>query len=88
MTQMELLAGNIPADYRRKILFDWLPTATPALDKPEMLNLFNAWFLFIQPNGVQNRDCPICVNNVLQNWKAMQAALVALEKQDNLLLAI
>ena len=75
------LAESVPHVYRKRILLEWLPVATPDMANPAMQNLFNAYFIFIEPNGVKKENCPKCVSNVLENWNAMQDALVAAEKE-------
>ena len=79
------MAKNVPHEYREKILLLWLPNATANMANDYMRLLFEAWFVFIDPNGIRKDNCPRCVLNVLENWKSMKAELIEEEKDYNLL---
>ncbi len=85
MNSTEQIAQSIPSEYRRKILLDWLPLAIPSLENEAMRQLFDAWFVYVDPNGVRKDNCPRCILNVLENWQALQSDLLAAEQENNLL---
>lgn len=79
------IAEAIPHDIRIKILLEWLPNAKPSLTNPYFKLLWEAYFLFIDPNGVKKDNCPICLENVLKNWKSLQKHMVEAEQEYNAL---
>lgn len=85
---MEQIAQSIPHEYRVKILLEWLPVAMADMANEAMRLLFDAWFLFVEPNGIKKADCPICVRNILDNWKQLAEYLAKEEEEDNLLKAL
>lgn len=87
MTVQEI-AEAIPHEYRHKILLEWLPAARPAMTNPAFKMLWEAYFLYVDPNGVKKNNCPICLDNVLKNWKSMQKYLVEAEQEYNALIKI
>jgi hypothetical protein len=82
---MKQMAEAIPHDYREKILLEWLPVAKPTLADKAFESLFEAYFIYIDPNGVRKENCPRCLENVLKNWKSMQKYLVEAEQEYNAL---
>lgn len=83
------IAAAIPHEYRRKILLEWIPkTAKADLSDAHFKLLWNAYFVYVDPNGVKKDDCPICKQNVLKTWKDLQKALVEEEQNYNALEAI
>lgn len=84
MTVQEI-ANNIPHEYRQKILLEWLPSAQPNLSNPEFKMLWDTFFIYVDPNGVKKENCPICFNNVLNNWKSLQKHLLEAEQNYNAL---
>lgn len=88
MTQQEQIAKSIPHSYRDKILFQWLPNATPHKSDASMMNLLNAYYIFVDPAGRRNDDCPTCINNVLTNWKQLAGAMAEAEKEYNTIHAL
>jgi hypothetical protein len=68
---MEELARSIPHEYRNKILFEWLPGVRAEMTNENYRFLFEAYFIYIEPDGIQKTDCQRCLNNILTNWKSM-----------------
>lgn len=84
MTVKEI-AENIPHEYRQKILLEWLPVARSAMTNQAFKMLWEAYFIYVDPNGVKKDNCPICLENVLKNWKSLQKYLVEAEQNYNAL---
>lgn len=82
---VQQIAENIPHEYRQKILLKWLPVARPAMTNPAFKMLWEAYFIYIDPSGIKKDNCPICLDNVLKNWKSMQKHLVEAEQNFNAL---
>jgi hypothetical protein len=85
---MKQLAENIPHEYREKILLEWIPVATATMADKAFQLLWEAYFIYIDPDGVKKDNCPICLNNILKNWKSMQKYLVEAEQEYNALESI
>lgn len=85
MPAVKDIVNGIPHEYREKILLQWLPGAQPNMGNTEMKLLFEAWFIFVEPNGIKKPDCTICVNNILNNWRGMKDTLIEAEKEYNTL---
>lgn len=81
------LANSIPHEFRVQIL-EWLPKARPAMNCPEFVNLWDAYFIYIDSNAIKKPDCPICLGNVKNNWVAMQPFIQQAEKEYLLLQAL
>ena len=82
---MKQMAEDIPHDTREKILLDWLPSAKASLSDKNFKLLWEAYFIYIEPNGIRKTDCPKCVQNVFNNWNLMRPALIKAEKRYNAL---
>lgn len=82
---MKDLAASIPHLYRTKILFDWLPTAAASMTNDSFKLLFAAYFIYIEPDGIQKTDCPRCLSNILNNWKSLAPHIRDAELEYNLL---
>jgi hypothetical protein len=82
---MSKLAAAIPHEYRQRILLEWIPAAKATMSNKAFEALWNAYFIYIDPNAVKKDNCPICLQNVLDNWKSMQKYLVDAEKEYNTL---
>lgn len=78
------LANSIPHDYRVKII-EWLSVAKSGKPNKEFWLLWEAYFIYVDPNGVKKDDCPQCRGNVLDNWKTLAKEIVEVEKQYNTL---
>jgi hypothetical protein len=85
MSSMKQIADKIPHEYRRKIILEWLPVAKATMGNPEFKMLWEAYYIYIDPNGVKKSNCPICLENVLKNWKDLAPHLVEAEKEYNAL---
>lgn len=86
MNQMQKIAQAIPHEYRVKILLIWMPHAKRMnLTDDNYKNLWNAYFIYIEPDGVKKPDCPQCRQNVFDQWVRMKPYLVEAEKEYNLI---
>lgn len=84
MTDAQKIAKSITHEYREKILLQWLPTAVADLSNESMKLLWDAYFIYVDPNGIKKSDCPKCIHNVLTNWRYLQEALIEEEKSYNM----
>lgn len=84
MIGVTTIAKNIPHEYREKILMEWLPNAAPTLANKYFELLWEAWFMYVEPDGIKKPFCQICINRIFDNWKALMPSLVAEEKAYNL----
>lgn len=82
---MQEIANSIPHEYRRKILLEWIPRAKAQVDSDEFMNLFEAYYIYVDTDGVKNLKCPKCRQNILDNWKSLQKFLIVAEQNYNLL---
>lgn len=83
MSSMKQIAEKIPHEYREKILLEWLPAAKASMANDAFKMLWEAYFIYIDPNGVKKSNCPYCLENVLNNWKSMAKYLQAAEQEYN-----
>lgn len=88
MNQMQKIAREIPHEYRVKILMIWLKYAQVNWKSEEYKNLWNAYFIYIEPDGVPKTNCPICMQNVYEQWWKMQPYLIEAEQEYNLIESI
>lgn len=79
------IAENIPHKIREQILLEWLPDCKPAMSDEGFKLLWEAYFIYIDPNGVRKETCEKCLNNVLNNWKHMQPFLIEAERNHNMI---
>lgn len=82
------LARRIPNNVRSAKLFsgsDPIANAIPISVNYNMQILFNIWFTFIEPTGEKKLNCPICLQNVLDNFRQMRGALAELERESKIL---
>lgn len=84
MTMTEI-ANSIPHEYRRKILLEWLPVAKATMGNKAFQALWEAYFIYVDPNAVRKDNCPICLENVLKNWKSLGKYLADVEQEYNIL---
>jgi hypothetical protein len=82
---MPQIAAAIPHEIRQMILLEWLPVAKASMGNDAFKALYEAYFLYIDPDGVRKDNCPYCLENVLKNWKSMQKYLVDAEQEYNVL---
>lgn len=87
MTTIQL-AKKIPHEFRERILLEWLPLAVARFDNEAFRILFEAYYIYIDPEGIPKRDCQICLNNVLTIWNGMKEAMISAEKEYNTLESI
>lgn len=87
MTEQQI-ADKIPHEYREAILLTWLPEAKPSLANEAFRILWEAYFIYVDPDAVKKADCPICLSNVLKNWQHLSKNLAAAEREYKLLEAL
>jgi hypothetical protein len=85
MTTAEQIAKTIPHDIRKKILIVWIPVAMADMNNDAMQLLFEAWFLYVEPNGIKKPDCQLCVNNILAGWHSLKQYLINEERDYDLI---
>jgi hypothetical protein len=72
----------IPDDVRSKRLLtesNPIHNATASLSDPNMVILVKVWETFIEPQK-EVGTCPICLNNILTNFRQMHETLIELEQ--------
>lgn len=79
------IAEAIPHQRRQQILLDWLPTAKADMSNESFRLLWEAYFIYVDPDAVKKTDCPRCLQNVLDVWKGMAEALQEAEQEYNAL---
>lgn len=82
------IAQRIPREVRRLRILnaaDPIANALPNSSNPHMMLLAEIWYTFIEPHK-ERRYCGICLTNILENFRALKADLIELEKQYQLLL--
>lgn len=77
---MQKIANSIPHEFRKQILEDWLPVAKASMASPEFVMLWDAYFIYIDPDAVKKTDCPICLGNVKKNWLDLKPYLEEAER--------
>lgn len=82
---MKKIAESIPHEYRQKIIVEWLPAAKATMGNDAFKALWGAYFNWVDPKGIPKDNCPICLQNVLDNWKSLCPHLVEAEKEYNAL---
>lgn len=85
MNQQQKIAKSMPHEFRVKLLMIWLPNAKVNLTDENYKNLWNAYFVYIDPDAVKKENCPKCLNNVYEQWWKMQPYLIEAEKEYNLI---
>lgn len=78
------IAESLPRDYRIKVI-EWLQVAKAAKPNKEFWLLWEAYYIFVDPGGVKQDECPVCRGNVLDNWRTLSKEIAEVEKQYNLL---
>lgn len=84
MTEQQI-AKSIPHEFREKIILEWLPAARPSMASEEFKMLWEAYFIYIDPDGIPKADCPRCLDNVLNNWKHLGKVIAEVEREYNLI---
>lgn len=80
---IKTIAKRIPDNVRSEILLtdeNIIDNAVSSKDNPQMKILLRVWFEFIEPDK-EDTDCPICIGNILTNYKQMKGALIELENE-------
>jgi hypothetical protein len=91
MSNYRAIAIKIPDNVRSQRLIcgaDPIQHALPVQANPAMSLLFGIWHKFIEPNKEPTYNCPVCLNNILQNFREMKPALIELEREYQLLNSI
>lgn len=83
MTIKDVIA-KIPRDIRQKVL-EKIPEAKASLSDPAFQYLWEAYFIYVDPDAVKASDCPSCRSNVLKNWIFLGGQIEAYEKEFNTL---
>ena len=84
------IARRIPNEVRHLRLLtasDPITNALPNSSNHHMMLLAEVWYTFIEPYKERNY-CPICLANILENFKQMKADLFQLEKEYQLLIKL
>lgn len=82
---MQKKADNIPHEFRERILLEWLPQVKISHADFAFKMLWEAYYIYIDPDGIPQPNCNICMNNVIKNWRKMQPYLIEAERKYNLL---
>lgn len=80
---IKVIAQRIPDNVRSEIILtneDIIFNAIPSKDNPQMKILLMIWSEFVEP-GKDIGDCPICIGNILTNYRQMKAVLIELEQE-------
>jgi hypothetical protein len=85
MTTIKDVIQKIPRDIRLQIINEHVPAATANLSNPAFQFLWEAYFIYIDPDAVKASDCPLCMGNVLKNWIFMAGQIAEYEKNYNTL---
>jgi hypothetical protein len=75
------LAKRIPAEVRSQRLLteaDPIMNANAVSTDPQMILLAEIWYSYIEPYADRSY-CPVCLNNILRNMRAMRPELQQLE---------
>lgn len=73
---------RIPDEVRSKRLLteaNPIKNAVVSSADPSMMLLVKVWDEFIEPSKAPTGTCPICLNNILTNFRQMYDELVGLE---------
>ena len=82
------IAQRIPDRVRSERLLtepDPILTAIASASNPAMQLLFAVWFEFVEPHGVKNLNCGLCLARVLESFKVMRPVLLELERESKIL---
>lgn len=85
------IARKIPDNVRSRLIIcdaDPITHAVPVQVNYHMNVLFEVWFEFIEPSSPKKYNCPICLQNILNNYREMKGALIELEREYRLLNSI
>jgi hypothetical protein len=79
---IKIFAKAIPDSVRTELLSasDPIYNAVPVASNPNMKFLLDVWHKYIEPNK-EVSNCPICIGNILTNFKQMRDVLIELENE-------
>lgn len=76
------LAAKLPENIIRELVEEnVIARAVVNATDAYMDYLFVLWYNYYEPNGQGNKNCPYCLNNILNNFKGMQDAIVELYRE-------
>jgi hypothetical protein len=81
MTFAQACARRIPADVRHALLApaDPITHAQPHPRNAMMMQLYDIWNAYIEPQHPNNRHCLTCLHHILKNFRVMKGYLVEAE---------
>jgi hypothetical protein len=82
---MKNAAAKMPSEIRVEMIDTYIDAAKPKWSNPAFGILWDAYYSYIDPNGVPKTDCPICIGNVLQFWRDFKPYLEEAELNYQLL---
>lgn len=80
---IKAIAQRIPDNVRSEIILtdeDIIYNAVASKDNPQMKILLRIWSEFVEPNK-DIGECPICIGNILTNYRQMKGVLIELETE-------
>ena len=79
---IKIFAKAIPNNVRSQLLSETDPiyNAVAVASNPHMQYLLKVWHDYIEPNK-EVSNCPICIGNILTNFKQMRDVLIELENE-------
>lgn len=73
------LVERIPQEIRALIIEqELIDKAIQSIDNPQMMKLLKIWHEYIEPHK-EMTGCPICIGNILTNWKQMKDTIIEME---------
>ena len=80
---IKIIAKRIPDNVRSEIILtneDIIYNAVASIDNPQMKILLRVWSDFVEPHK-DIGECPICIGNILTNYRQMKGVLLELEAE-------
>ncbi|WP_313214101.1 hypothetical protein [Soonwooa sp.] len=88
MNSLKSLVLKVPTEVRALIIEEELiDKAVQSIDNKEMVKLLKIWHEFIEPDK-ELTACPICIGNILTNWKQMRDTIIEVENDKKILSAL
>lgn len=85
LTKIEI-AKSIDHDIRQRILTELIPNAKPAtMGNVVFKALWNLYFVYVEPDTIPDKSCPVCWNNVYENWKGLMPQMEQCEREHKML---
>lgn len=81
------LVKRIPAEIIDKILTENIVSQAQGINE-YMKYLFEIWYLYVDPNGNRNWECPLCRENIKSNFIELLPSFIEANKQSKLLDAL